>query len=76
MKMGVPGFNSQTDCSFFSKTMTVAELIAELSKYPADLEVTITDGYEYKFYSGKYEFQEWENTVEIGVGGLDQGYQD
>lgn len=56
--------------------MTVAELIAELSQYPSEMEVTITDGYEGKFYAGKYEFQEWENSVDIGVGGLDQGYQD
>lgn len=51
--------------------MINAELIAELSKYPAEMEVTISDGYKCVSYKGSYSVQEFEGMVDIGIGGTD-----
>ncbi len=56
--------------------MTVAEMIEKLQQYPPNMEVQITDGFQYKFYKGNFEFQLFEDTdgstfVDIGVGGFD-----
>jgi hypothetical protein len=66
--------------------MNVKELIAELQQYPDDLEVTISDGFQGKVYTGAYEiklfdegiklFDEWcgdnvKLVVDIGIGGLE-----
>ena len=56
--------------------MTVAEMIEKLQQFSQDQEVQITDGFQYKFYKGNFEFQLFEDTdgstfVDIGVGGYD-----
>lgn len=56
--------------------MTVAEMIAKLQEFPQDQQVKITDGFQYKFYKGDFEFQLFEDVdgetfVDIGVGGCD-----
>ena len=56
--------------------MTVAELIQKLHQYPQDMEVQITDGYQFHFYKGDFAFQlfegdDGETFVDIGVGGCD-----
>ena len=56
--------------------MQVSDLIALLSAFPDDLEVTVTDGYQGKTYSGAFEvklFNEGNGkfAVDIGVGGLE-----
>ena len=56
--------------------MTVAEMIEKLHQYPPDMEVQITDGFQYKFYKGDFEFQMFEDLdgstfVDIGIGGYD-----
>ena len=54
--------------------MTVAELIQKLHQYPQDMEVQITDGYQFHFYKGDFAFQlfegdDGETFVDIGIGG-------
>jgi hypothetical protein len=56
--------------------MTVAEMIEKLQQFPPDMEVEVTDGFQYKFYKGDFKFQMFEDTdgetiVDIGVGGFD-----
>ena len=56
--------------------MTVSEMIEKLHQYPPDMEVQVTDGFQYKFYKGNFEFQLFEDTdgetfVDIGIGGYD-----
>lgn len=56
---------------------TVRQLIDELSRFNKDLTVTITDGYDCKFYNGKYSvklFKEDDGkyVVDIGIGGTEQ----
>jgi hypothetical protein len=56
--------------------MTVAEMIEKLHQYPPDMEVQVTDGFQYKVYKGNFEFQMFEDVdgstfVDIGVGGYD-----
>ena len=48
--------------------MKVKELIELLSKYDPAMDVIISDGYRYNFYSGEYTINEFEGTVDIGVG--------
>jgi hypothetical protein len=51
--------------------MKVHELIALLNSFPPGAEVTISDGYEYRFYStGRIAVcSPAENEVDIGIGG-------
>ena len=54
--------------------MTVAELINKLNQFPQDMKVTISDGYDFKFYDGEYAVNEFvdidgEAVIDIGVGG-------
>ena len=60
--------------------MNVKELIAKLQQYPDDLEVTISDGFQGKVYTGAYEIKLFDEgcggaigklVVDIGVGGLE-----
>lgn len=58
--------------------MTVAELIAQLSKFPKDAPVSISDGYECRCYTKlencKIEIFVDENDIkwcDIGVGGCE-----
>jgi hypothetical protein len=56
--------------------MTVAEMIEKLQQFPQDQEVQITDGFQFKFYKGDFEFQLFEDDdgsafVDIGIGGCD-----
>lgn len=59
--------------------MNVKELIAELQQYPDDLEVTISDGFQGKVYTGAYEIKLFDEgcadnvklVVDIGIGGLE-----
>ncbi len=56
--------------------MTVAEMIEKLQQFPQDQEVQVTDGFQYKFYKGNFEFQLFEDVdgetfVDIGIGGFD-----
>jgi hypothetical protein len=54
--------------------LTVSDLIGILEKfYDLDplMEVVITDGYNCKSYTGDFDIQEFEGTVDIGIGGLD-----
>jgi hypothetical protein len=55
--------------------MKIKDLISKLKKMPQDLEVTISDGYNYKFYKGDYEIilfeEEGIQYCDIGVGGCD-----
>lgn len=56
--------------------MTVDDMIKELSLYPRDWKVTITDGYRAQGYIGKFEILPFEvlngqMTVDIGIGGCD-----
>jgi len=55
--------------------MTVAEMIAKLQEFPKDQQVKITDGFQYHFYEGNFEFQLFEDVdgetfVDIGIGGF------
>lgn len=54
--------------------MTVKELISELSKYPENTEILITDGYMCNCYRGDYNVQQFVDLdgavyVDIGIGG-------
>ena len=56
--------------------MTVVEMIEKLQQFPQDQEVQITDGFQFKFYKGDFEFQLFEDDdgstfVDIGIGGCD-----
>lgn len=56
--------------------MKVKDMIKELKKFDGNLEVIISDGFNYNFYiPGDYEISEYEdldgkNFVDIGVGGF------
>jgi hypothetical protein len=47
-------------------------MIRQLSKFPPGTKVTITDGYRCNCYAGEFEIKEFEGTVDIGVGGMDE----
>lgn len=57
--------------------MTVQQLINELNKFPKDLEVSITDGWNgYCYTTDNIEIKIFEdipnqNLVDIGIGGCD-----
>ena len=55
--------------------MTVAELLQKLLVFPPDLEVTISDGFDFRFYRGNYSVElteiDDEPCVDIGVGGCE-----
>ena len=51
-------------------------MIEKLQQFPQDQEVQITDGFQFKFYKGDFEFQLFEDDdgsafVDIGIGGCD-----
>lgn len=53
--------------------MNVKQLIQKLQSLPQDLEVTITDGYQYHHYEGDYTVEVFEDVdgikcVDIGIG--------
>lgn len=48
--------------------MKVRELIALLKEYPGDMEVTISDEYQFAFYRGDFEVYEFDGCVDIDVG--------
>ena len=52
-----------------SEVMKVKELIEKLTMFPEDLDVYIFDGYQCTGYYAEWEIKEFEETVEIGVGG-------
>ena len=52
--------------------MTVKELIEQLSLFPMDMKVTISDGYLCHFYDGEYSVELFEGTVDIGIGGTNE----
>lgn len=58
-----------------SKNLTIAEFIAALEKFPEDMEVEITDGFEAMAYkTGQMEFQMFTDSsgvemIDIGIGG-------
>ena len=56
--------------------MTVGELIHKLSIWPDNTEVTITDGFQARCYSGAFEvilFSDGEKvSVDIGIGGCEE----
>jgi len=58
------------------KSMTVGEMIDELSKFDKAEEVHITDGYEGRSYAGHFVIvQIRENAdrfVDIGIGGMEE----
>ena len=50
--------------------MKVKNLIEQLKSFDGDLEVTISDGYHYKFYdTDNIEIVMTDNGIDIGVGG-------
>lgn len=56
------------------KSMTVQELITELSKYDPNTEVLITDGMNAYCYKGQYKINTYTDLdnktyVDIGIGG-------
>lgn len=56
--------------------MTVADFIAKLQQFPQDVEVQITDGYNFKFYKGDFSTDlfkgdDGEIFLDIGIGGCD-----
>ena len=64
--------------------MKVAELIEKLNKFPQDMEVKVTDGFQGFFYEGNFEIKVFEDIdstsfVDIGIGGSlvgTSGYND
>lgn len=55
--------------------MKVSKMIEILQSFPEDLDVLISDGYAFRFYSGEYDIQLWEDEdgaqcVDIGIGDL------
>ena len=64
--------------------MKVAELIEKLNKFPQDMEVKVTDGFQGFFYEGDFDIQMFEDIdstsfVDIGIGGSlvgTSGYND
>lgn len=52
--------------------MNVKQLIEQLSQFPEDMRVTVTDGYNCKCYNGEYSIKEFEGTVDIGIGGTEE----
>lgn len=53
--------------------MNVKQLIQKLQSLPQDLEVTITDGYQYHHYEGDFTVEVFEDVdgkkyVDIGIG--------
>jgi|LakMenE18May11ns_1017448.scaffolds.fasta_scaffold7895018_2 hypothetical protein len=59
--------------------MTVAELLQKLLVFPPDLEVTISDGFDFRFYRGNYSVElievDDESCVDIGVGGCEVDFE-
>ena len=53
--------------------MKVKDFIENLKKFDDNLEVKITDGFNYLFYEENsqytYQFGEFEGFVDIGIGG-------
>ena len=60
--------------------MTVSELIGQLEKFDPELEVLVTDGYNFMFYKGEYTITEFNDNgttyVDIGIGGCQEGVDD
>jgi hypothetical protein len=58
------------------KSMTVGEMIDELSKYDRDEEVHITDGFAARSYAGHFVIvqirEDGEHFVDIGIGGTEE----
>ena len=55
------------------KIMNVGELIEELKRFPKKIEISISDGFEYKFYSFKDKIPPmhiFDNILDIGIGGF------
>ena len=52
--------------------MTVGEMIKSLEKFPAEMEVLVSDGHLYHFYRGAFEIAQFEDKVDIGVGGCNE----
>lgn len=51
--------------------MTVEQFIFCLSKFPPGYKVTITDGYNCLSYEGNFIFQDFEGSLDIGIGGCE-----
>jgi hypothetical protein len=53
--------------------MNVKEFSTELSKFPEDMEVIISDGMKYNFYhTDEISFDIFEGKVDIGIGGCNE----
>lgn len=53
--------------------MNVREVIEKLNQFDPDMEVIISDGYNYKFYNmNGAVIQEFEGKVDIGIGGCEE----
>lgn len=52
--------------------MTVGEIREQLSQFPSDMELLITDGFNCRCYRGDYEISEFEGCVDIGIGGTEE----
>lgn len=50
--------------------MKVCELIKKLKKFPPTMEVVISDGYNGTSWAGNFQIEEFEGSVDIGVGGM------
>ena len=52
--------------------MTNQELINKLKEFPPDIEVMISDGYRYNYYTlDKAHFGIFEDAIDIGIGGCE-----
>jgi hypothetical protein len=52
--------------------MNVGTLIELLSKFDNSIEVKVTDGFKCLFWSGDFSVKQFEDSVDIGVGGCEE----
>lgn len=59
--------------------MKVKEFIKKLKSFDPEMEVTVSDGFNYCFYctNEKYDyvFNEFDGKVDIGVGGMEEEHE-
>ena len=51
--------------------MNVKQLRDALSAFPDEMEVVLFDGYRCIGYRGDWEINEFDGTVDVGIGGTD-----
>ena len=55
------------------KIMNVGEVIEKLKQFDPEMEVIISDGWDFKFYHmNGAVIQEFEGKVDIGIGGCEE----